>query len=175
MLFINFSSAFNCIQPHILAYHLTNIHSIDQDLVCLLVDFLTERSQKVRVNGVLLNVLLSSTGSPQGCVFPPLLFILYTNECQSQHLYSGTRSSLTTNAFKTKGMISLILGRNLRQDLCQAVDIVQQYKYLRTIIENNLIFDANTDVVCAKTHQRMYFYRKNFLFYLLVSVPHFEN
>ncbi len=39
----------------------------------------------MKVNGVLSNVLLSSTGSPQGCVLSPLLFVLYTNTCQSQY------------------------------------------------------------------------------------------
>ncbi len=29
--------------------------------------------------------LVSSTGSPQGCVFSPLLFILYTNDCKSSY------------------------------------------------------------------------------------------
>ena len=42
----------------------------------------------------------------------------------------------------------------------QAVDTVQQYKYLGTIIDSNLSFEANTDAICTKAHQRMYFYRK---------------
>ncbi len=29
--------------------------------------------------------LVSSTLSPQGCVFSPLLFILYTNDCKSSY------------------------------------------------------------------------------------------
>lgn len=48
-------------------------------------DFLTDRSQRARVNGVLSNVLLSSTSSPQGGVLSPLLFVSYTNACQSNN------------------------------------------------------------------------------------------
>lgn len=29
--------------------------------------------------------LTSSTGSPQGCVLSPLLYILYTDKCHSRH------------------------------------------------------------------------------------------
>lgn len=71
LLFIDFSAVFNYIQPHILADHLTSIHNIDQNLVCWL-DLFIDICQRVRVNGVLSNVRLSSISSPQGCVFSPL-------------------------------------------------------------------------------------------------------
>ncbi|KAF7658978.1 hypothetical protein LDENG_00005190, partial [Lucifuga dentata] len=48
-------------------------------------DFLTDRSHCVKVKGILSDVHFSSTGSPQGCILSPLLFVLYTNTCQSQH------------------------------------------------------------------------------------------
>lgn len=35
----------------------------------------------------------------------------------------------------------------------QAAETVQRYKYLGTIIDYNLMFEANTDAVCAKSHQ----------------------
>lgn len=54
-------------------------------LICWLLDFLTVRSQRLRVNGVLWDVLFSSIGWPQGSVLSPLLFILYTNSCQSSY------------------------------------------------------------------------------------------
>ena len=46
-------------------------------------DFLVGRPQQVRVNNTTSSVKVVSTGSPQGCVLSPLLFILYTNDCRS--------------------------------------------------------------------------------------------
>jgi hypothetical protein len=40
---------------------------------------------EVRVNGSLSAPLITSTGSPQGCVLSPLLYILYTNDCISKY------------------------------------------------------------------------------------------
>lgn len=56
LLFVDFSSAFNCIQPHVLASKLLNCFNIDPGLVSWLMDFLTNRSQRVRVNGTLSDV-----------------------------------------------------------------------------------------------------------------------
>lgn len=74
LLFIDFSSAFNCIQPHILAGTLKSVFNIEPTLICWLINFLTNRSQRVRVNCILSNALFSSTGSPQGCVLSAILF-----------------------------------------------------------------------------------------------------
>ena len=45
-------------------------------------DFLVDRSQCVRVNGSVSDMLFSSTGSPQGCVLSPILYSLYTDDCR---------------------------------------------------------------------------------------------
>ena len=68
LLFVDFSSAFNTIQPHVLVEKLINSFSLDPCLVGWILDFLTNRSQCVRVNNTLSSLLSSSTGSPQGCV-----------------------------------------------------------------------------------------------------------
>ena len=84
-LFVDFSSAFNTIQPHILARKLLSTFNLDAGMVKWILDFLTCRPQAVRANGALSKKQSSSTGSPQGCVLSPLLYILHTNDCRSNH------------------------------------------------------------------------------------------
>ncbi len=85
LLFIDFSSAFNTIQPHILTRRLLEQFELSNNLVGWILDFLTNRTKRVRVNGFLSDRKSSSTGSPQGCVLSPLLFVLYTYMCQSSY------------------------------------------------------------------------------------------
>ena len=44
--------------------------------------------QRVFVNGRFSELSLTYTGSPQGCVLSPLLYILYTDDCRSNNLNS---------------------------------------------------------------------------------------
>ncbi len=82
---MDFSSALNTIQPHILTKRIQEHFELNNNLVGWILNFLTNRSQRVKVSGVLSDRKCSSTGSPQGCVLSPLLYILYTNMCQSRH------------------------------------------------------------------------------------------
>lgn len=167
---------------------------IDHGLICWLIDFLTDGSQKVIVNGILSNVLLSSTGSPQRCVLSPLLFSLSTNECQcyyeNRHIFKFADDSviasllsengcqhgpvlknftawckrclLNINVSKTKEMVidfgrkSSSVPSSLIND--EAVEVGHQYKYLGTVIDDTLTFEASINAMCYKAHQRMYFY-----------------
>ena len=85
ILFADFSSAFNTIQPHILANKLVSYFSLDNHLVLWIIDFLTNRLQRVFVNSCFSELSLTCTGS-QGCVLSPLLYILSTDDCRSNHL-----------------------------------------------------------------------------------------
>lgn len=42
----------------------------------------------------------------------------------------------------------------------EAVELVNNYKYLGTYVDDKLTFETQVDAVCKKAHQRMYFYRK---------------
>ena len=80
ILFIDFSSAFNTIQPHLMASKLLKL-DVNSRLIFWIVDFLVSRSQTDHHQAALLSSRFISTGSPQGTVLSPILFTIYTNDC----------------------------------------------------------------------------------------------
>ncbi|KAF7654596.1 hypothetical protein LDENG_00067420, partial [Lucifuga dentata] len=62
-------------QPHLLAERLLHDFNLPHQLILWSLDFLINREQR--------DSKLICTGSPQGCVLSPLLFLLYTDSCRS--------------------------------------------------------------------------------------------
>ena len=83
ILFADFSSAFNTMQPHILAQKLISNFSLQHDLALWIVDSLTDRCQQVFVN-MSSEQAVTCTGFPQGYVLSAPLYILYTDDCRSK-------------------------------------------------------------------------------------------
>ena len=71
------SAYFNTLQPHCLFKKLISEIKLESELA------LWVKPQQVRLNNTTFSVKVVSTGSPQGCVLSPFLFILYTNDCRS--------------------------------------------------------------------------------------------
>ena len=67
ILFIDFSSAFNTIQPHLLVKKL-NTFNVNKHIIAWVLEFLSNRPQYVFFNENSSNVLVTNTGAPQGCV-----------------------------------------------------------------------------------------------------------
>ena len=82
VLFIDFSSAFNTIKPHVLLKKLYNMN-VNTTILKWIHSYLTSRTQYVRWGDVRSNTIVTNTGAPQGCVLSPVLFTLYTNDCVS--------------------------------------------------------------------------------------------
>ena len=78
LLFVDFSSAFNMIQPHLLASKLRNTN-VNPTLILWVLDFLMNRSQYVKVNGASSSSRNTNTGAPQGSVISPVLYTMYTS------------------------------------------------------------------------------------------------
>ena len=60
---------------------------VDHGLVAWITDYLTSRPQYVRLQGSLSDVLVSSSGAPQGTVPSPFIFTLYTSDIPLQFEY----------------------------------------------------------------------------------------
>ncbi len=87
MLFVDYSSsAFNTIVPATLVAKLQTL-GLNRSLCSWILDFLTGRSQVVRMGNNTSSPLVLNTGAPQGCVLSPLLYSLYTHTL----LYSHTQ------------------------------------------------------------------------------------
>ena len=104
VLFIDFSSAFNTIQPHMLLPKLDKIN-VNKHVISWIFDFLSNRKQFVKLSNVKIDTTYSksgnfsnsqtktffsdkittNTGAPQGCVLSPVLFTIYTNDCVSEN------------------------------------------------------------------------------------------
>ena len=85
-LFVDFSSAFNTIQPHLLIPKLLQMN-INKSTCLWILDFLTERPQFVSLihdnKTVTSSIAIINTGVPQGTVLAPTLFTIYTESCRS--------------------------------------------------------------------------------------------
>ena len=81
-LLIDYSSAFNLMQPHILINKLNNM-DVPTFLQRWILHFLIKRPQYVQTKLERSSTLTLSTGAPQGCALSANLFVLYTNDLQS--------------------------------------------------------------------------------------------
>ena len=81
VLFVDFSSAFNTIQPHLMMQKLREMN-VSSALILWVHDFLTNRQQYVKIGDTLSTVAITNTGAPQGCVSSPILFSIYTANCK---------------------------------------------------------------------------------------------
>ena len=79
IMFFDFSSAFNTIQPLILRDKLVSI-GVAPSLTNWITDYLTSRLQFVKLGKCVSGSLECSTGAPQGTVLAPFLFTLYTSD-----------------------------------------------------------------------------------------------
>ena len=77
-LFIDYSSAFNTIQPHIMLECLDE-YNVPPALQLWILDFMSNRRQYVKTSHGISTVIEVNTGAPQGCVLSAFLFVIYTN------------------------------------------------------------------------------------------------
>ena len=78
-LYLDFSKAFDLMRPDVLATKLIN-QQADPRLINLMMDFLTNRSQKVKISNTVSNPLNTRLGVPQGTISGPNLWKVYVSD-----------------------------------------------------------------------------------------------
>ena len=110
LLFVDFSSAFNLIQPDILLRKLVEL-KFNPFLIRWYHSFLSNRPQQVKFNLALSDPAVCSTGAPQGCISSPFLFTIYTNDCFSsepnQHIVQFSDDSVILSLLTKNTNISV--------------------------------------------------------------------
>ena len=191
ILLIDFSSAFNTIQRHVMIDKLQKLE-VPAALVHWVFNFLSNRPQCVRVGDIKSPVIFSNTGAPQGCVLSPLLYTLYTNDCRSVDSstqfvrfsddtamlalldYFASYQSYLSAVVRFSSWCSnnfLHLNVSKTKEMCidfngEPVEQVDSFKYIGVILDDKLSFTEHVTAVKKKSQQRLHVLRKLRAFYV---------
>ncbi|KAI3358354.1 hypothetical protein L3Q82_014798, partial [Scortum barcoo] len=148
IMFFDFSSAFNTIQPRLL-WDKLQLAGVDHHLTTWILDYLTHRPQFVRVQGFESDRLLCSTGAPQGTGSGS--FPVHPLHCRLFIQYSILSSPEAWRSHSPPAPVS-IQGTD--------IDTVKSYKYLGVHLNDNLDWSDNTNALVKKGNSRLFLLRR---------------
>ena len=162
LLFADFSSAFNVMQPHILVNKLVKDFALDSSLVLWILDFLINRPQRVFVNSHYSNWKYTNTGSPQGCCLSPLIFIIYTDSFRSNYAdrylvkFADDTALLSLLNGSEQGHGSVLTEfemhcdqAHLELNVLKTKELIVDFRKNRPVSEVSIIHGANVEIVTS--------------------------
>ena len=124
--FLDISKAFDKVWHDGLIYKLKQ-NGIKDKLLCLLIDFLKNRQQKVVLNGQSSSWTKVNAGVPQGSILGPLLFLIYINDLPNGLQSNPKLFADDTSLFSTVEDITTSTV-NLNNDLTKISEWAVQWK-----------------------------------------------
>jgi hypothetical protein len=121
--YIDFAKAFDSINHALLIHKLANRYNINGPFLSLLANFLTDRTQRVVLDGATSQSLPITSGVPQGSVLGPLLFALFIDDISSVALSNSCEILLYADDCKIYKRIS---------DVCDSQSLQQSLNSLET-------------------------------------------
>ena len=88
LIYLDFAKAFDTVNHAILLEKLA-LYGLDNNFFKLIFFYLSDRSQRVSVNGTLSDEIMVTSGIPQGSVLGPLLFLVYIDDMLSLPEFSS--------------------------------------------------------------------------------------
>ena len=160
MLFIDYSSAFNTIIPSKLYMKLTDLGLCCQ-LCNWIYDFLSDRSQTVRIGNLVSSPLVINTGAPQGCVLSPLLYSLYTYDCKPRYdsniivkfaddtTVIGLISDDDESAYRddVKQLVSWCASNDLVLNVSKTKEIVVDFRKSKSVPSTLIVNNSEVEIV----------------------------
>ncbi|TWW54867.1 hypothetical protein D4764_0229500 [Takifugu flavidus] len=176
VMFFDFSSAFNTIQPRLLRAKLEKMQ-MDAPLVSWIEDDLTGRPQFVRLRSCVSDPLMSNTGAPQGTVLSPFLFTTYTADFQYHsetcHLQKYSDDTVIVGCVENgqedeyrdlvESFVRWSRENLLQLNVTKTKEMVVDFRKASSWVfqlDNKLEWSTNTDAVYKKAMSRLYFLRR---------------
>jgi hypothetical protein len=116
-IFLDFAKAFDCVD-HSILLHKLEYYGIRGKSLALLRSYLSNRVQRVYVNGVMSDWKKVKFGVPQGSILGPLFFIVFINDMfSSNYLNITSYADDTTITAKARNIFELVLKANVNLKL----------------------------------------------------------
>ena len=119
-LYLDFSKAFDKVDHALLSKKL-KLHGIQGKVLKWIMAFLTNRTQRVVINGESSITRVVISGVPQGTVLGPLLFLIYLNDIENAVTHSSIRL-FADDARLIHKIDSICDAENLQSDLIAVID-----------------------------------------------------